>query len=148
MENFDEPMDVNASPGSEAGLQITDEIRTYWVQSAKWAMFFAVLFFVLLGLVALVGLFVMVSGGIAGMTAFIFILGIYGALLFFPGLYYYRFSTQLRSALNQDDNALLDEAFANLRRFYVYFGIVTIVVIALFLVFSSMFAMAFMRGNM
>lgn len=148
MENFDEPIDSGTSSGTTDGLQITDEVKTYWLQTAKWAMFFGILFFTLFGLVSLGGLIAIFNGGVGGFVAAIFIIGLYGAILFFPGLYYYRFSTQMKQSLNADDNALLDESFANLRRFYVFFGIVTIVVIALVVVFWSFFAMAFMRGGM
>lgn len=148
MENFDEPIDTGASPGSSAGLQITDEVKTYWVQSAKWAMFFAVLLFTIFGLISLAMLFIILSSsGIGGFIGLAFILALYAAILFFPGLYYYRFSTQLRGALRNEDGVQLDEAFLNLRRFYVYCGILTVILIALFVVFWFFFVAALARQN-
>lgn len=147
MENFDEPVDTGAFQESSSGLQITDEVKTFWVQSAKWAMFFAVLFFALFGLVSLAMLMAIFSGSTSGFIGGVFIVALYAAILFFPGLYYYRFSTQLRRSLHAGDNVQLDEAFLNLRRFYVYCGILTIILIALFVVFWFFFIAALARQN-
>lgn len=149
MENFDQPLDVgmDASAPSD-GLQITQEVRMYWAQIAKWALFFAVLLFILFGLLALFGLIAALTGGAMGILGAIFIIGIYGVLLFFPALYYYRFSTQMKQALLNDDTALLDEAFANLRRYYNFVGILVIVVLALYVIMFVVFGAALMRGGL
>jgi hypothetical protein len=145
MENFDQPIDVGMGGGTAEGLQITSSVRQYWHQSAKWAMFFAVLLFIVFGLVSLIGLLTAFSGGAVGLISGIFFVGIYAVLIFFPGLYYYRFSTQMKEALNNDDSGMLDQSFLNLRRFYQFVGILMIVLIALTLIFLVVFGAAMMN---
>ena len=148
MENFDQPLDVGMAPGKEDGLRITPEIRQYWEQTSKWALFFAILLFIIFGLISLIGLFAAMAGGASGLFGGIFIVGIYAAIIFFPGLYYYRFSTQLKQALNTDDNSLLDLAFINLKRYYRYVGILVIAVIALYLLIIIVFGASLLNGGL
>ena len=56
MENFDQPLDVGMAPANDNGLAITHEVRQYWRQTSAWALFFAILLFILFGLVSLSGL--------------------------------------------------------------------------------------------
>jgi hypothetical protein len=147
MENFDQPLDVGMAPGREDGLRITPEVRLYWQQTAKWALFFAVLLFIVFGLVSLIGLFAALAGGATGLIGGLFIVAIYGAILFFPGLYYYRFSTQMKEALNTEDSGLLDQAFINLKRYYRYVGILMIVIISIYLLVLLVFGASFLRGG-
>lgn len=149
MENFDQPLDVGMGAGQETdGLRITQEVRLYWTQIAKWTLFFAILLFVFFGLVSLFGLFAALAAGAMGVIGGLFIVGVYGAILFFPALYYYRFSTQMKGALASDDTSLLEQAFINLKRFYRYVGILVIVIISLYLLFFLVFGAALMsRGG-
>ncbi|MBK6997461.1 MAG: hypothetical protein IPH31_22085 [Lewinellaceae bacterium] len=148
MENFDQPLDVGMAPRSDDGLRITPEIRLFWEQTAKWTLFFAVLLFILFGLVTLAGLAAAMSTGAAGVVGGIALVAIYGVILFFPGLYYYRFSSQMKQALTTDDTGMLEQAFVNLRRFYRYVGIMVIVIIAVYMVFLLVFGATMMRGGL
>jgi hypothetical protein len=59
-----------------------------------------------------------------------------GALLyFFPILYLFRFSTKAKTALNSGSDLELTEAFQNLKSHYKFVGILTIVMIGLYIVF-------------
>jgi uncharacterized membrane protein len=148
MENFDQPLDVGMAPSSDDGLRITPEVRLYWEQISKWTLFFAVLLFIVFGLVSLLGLMAAMAGGVAGVIGGLLIVAIYGAILFFPALYYYRFSTQMKQALNTDDSGMLDQAFINLKRYYRYVGILIIIVIAFYLLFILVFGAALMGGGL
>ncbi|MBL7829355.1 MAG: hypothetical protein JNJ57_22150 [Saprospiraceae bacterium] len=149
MENFDQPLDVGMAPGSESGLQITDEIKMYWQETRKWALFFGIMLFVFFGLVSLVGLLALFSGTAGGFVGGVFVIGMYVGILFFPALYYYRFSTQMKQALNDGDNSMLEQSFINLRRYYVYVGILVIIVVAIYLIFFIVYGSALMRmGSM
>lgn len=148
MENFDHPLDAGmAADGPDhSGLSITPEIRQYWRQIANWALFFAVLMFIVYGLVALVGLFSAIQGGATGIVSGIFVIGIYTLIVFMPAWYYYKFSSQSKQAMNTDDTPLLDEAFANLHRFYRYVGILTIVLLSLYALVFLIFGAALLGG--
>jgi hypothetical protein len=144
MENFDQPLDVGmADIGPDrSGLSITPEIRQYWRETANWALFFAVLMFLIYGFIVLAMLLAGVAGGGMGMVGAVFVIGIYTLVFFLPAWYYYKFSSQSKQAMNTDDTALLDEAFTNLRRYYNYIGILTIVIISLYLLMILIFGAA------
>lgn len=131
MENFDQPIDAGMGGSQADGLRITPQVREYWRQTLPWTLFLAILLFILFGLVSLLGLMAAFAGGAAGLVSGIFAIAIYGVFLFLPGLYYYRFSTQMKQALNTEDTTLLDQAFHNLKLFYRFVGILTIVAISL-----------------
>ncbi len=136
MEDQNQPLDAGmASGASDPGLVITEAVRNDLTEIAKWAMFFAVLLFIILGLVAFASLAIAVAGGAGGILAGIFIAGIYGTLLFFPAWYYYKFATLTRQAVALDDNSMLDEGFLYLKRFYRFVGILVVVVLSLYALF-------------
>ncbi len=138
MEDLNQPLDAGlSSEASEQGLKITDEIRGYWRETANWALFLAVLMFILIGFV-LIG---MLAGGLAGnstdgsaivMVLFFFL---YALLLFFPAWYYYKFSSLTKQALNQGDNNALEDGFDYLKRFYRYLGILIIALMVFYVLF-------------
>jgi hypothetical protein len=138
MEDTNQPLDtgLGAAPPSREQLHFSDAVRTDLLESAKWTLFFAILLFILLGVIAVISLFAMMAGGAAGMIGGIMALGIYGALIFFPGWYYYKFSTLTRQALAFEDNDALDEGFAHLKRFYRFIGILMIVLVSFYLLFA------------
>jgi len=129
-----------------SGLSITPEIRQYWRETANWALFFAVLMFLLYGFIVLAMLMAAVAGGAAGAVGAVFVIGIYTLVFFLPAWYYYKFSSQSKQAMNTDDTALLDEAFANLRKFYNYVGILTIIILSLYALIFLIFGAAIL-GN-
>ncbi len=136
MEDQNQPLDAGmASGASDQGLVITEAVRNDLTEIAKWAMFFAVLLFIILGLVAFAALAIAVAGGIGGIVAAIFVAGIYGVLLFFPAWYYYKFATLTRQAVSLDDNTMLDEGFLYLKRFYRFVGILVVVILSLYALF-------------
>lgn len=133
MENFDQPLDAGISASGDQGLQISQEIRQYWQQTSRWALFFAILLFIVFGIVSLAGLLMIFAGNGPGIFSGLLVIAIYTALFFFPGWYYYLFSTQIKQALNFDDNQMLDQAFLNLRKFYRYVGILAIIFLSIYL---------------
>jgi hypothetical protein len=147
MENFDQPHEGGIAPSKDETLAITQEVRQFWRQTSAWALFFAILLFMLFGLVSLSGLFTAFSGGIFGLISGIFIVILYGVMLFFPGLFYYRFATQMKQALILDDIDLLDRAFNNLKLYYRYVGIMMITIITLYLMFFLLFGAALLRSG-
>lgn len=136
MEDQNQPLDAGMDSGAtDQRLLITDPVRSDWNEIAKWAMFFAVLLFIVLGFVAIASLAMIFTAGVGGFVMAIFIVGIYGSVLYFPASYFYKFSTQTRQALNFDDSNALDEGFTNLKRYYRFVGILFIVVMALYALF-------------
>jgi hypothetical protein len=53
---------------------------------------------------------------------------------FFPLLYMLRFANQMRTALDGNDQEKLNESFQNLKRYFRYFGIITIIGMGIWLI--------------
>jgi hypothetical protein len=120
-------------------LEVTEKAKTYLSTIASWAKFFAILMFIYGGLIALMALLMMVLGGFmpvslysSGIPAFAGILYIgLAALFFFPALYLFRFSQKIKEALLSNDAQILEVSFQNMKSYWKFIGILTIVMIAL-----------------
>lgn len=122
--------------------QALESLRT----AASWSGFLAILGFILIGLMVVFGLFFGAIMGTmmssfrettllpfsAGVFGVIYI--VFGLLYFFPVLYLWKFSDKTKAALRSNNTPALNEAFFNLGRHYKYIGIMSIVIIALYLV--------------
>ncbi|MCW5921995.1 MAG: hypothetical protein KIS77_06630 [Saprospiraceae bacterium] len=130
---MNQPLDSGiASNVPEQRLQFTESVRADLIETSKWAMFFAVLLFIVLGFIAFGALFAMLSGP-SGFFVGVVLLGLYGVLLFFPAWYYYKFASLTRQGVDFENNQILDEGFAYLRRFYNFVGILVIVLLSFYL---------------
>ncbi len=69
--------------------------------------------------------------GMGTMMAVIYI--ILAAIYFFPCLFLLRFSNKMKAALQTDDQALLTGSFQNLKIMFRFVGILTIIIIAFYL---------------
>jgi hypothetical protein len=132
MEDTNQPLDSGAQAGSPGRLHFSDPVRGDLVEIAKWAMFFSVLLFIVLGLISLLALFMIFAAGGVGLIGAIFMVGIYGVILYFPAWYYYKFSVLSRQAIANGDNAALDDSFMYLRLFYRFVGILVIILLSLY----------------
>ncbi len=125
-------------------LEISDEISYYLSEIGKWANFLAILGFIAIGLMVLGGLFAstiftMFSGkagpdlmGFPSYTIGIVYI-VFAILYFFPVNYLYNFSVNIKKALLANDSTLLNRAFVNLKSHYKYIGIMTIIVISIYI---------------
>lgn len=126
----------------ENTLKITGEITSQLNDAGKWGKFLAIMGFIMMGFMVLAG-FVM-----SIVMAFIplpsnspfpfppFLFGIFYLILamvyLFPVLYLYRFSTGIKQAILLKNQDQLTRAFFNLKAFYRFIGILTIVFLALY----------------
>jgi len=147
MENFDQPIDMGMAPSMDDSLRITPEVRQYWKETSAWALFFAILLFIVFGLVSLAGIFLLFAGGVSGFISGIFVIAIYGVLLFFPAYFYFLFSSQMKQALITENRVLLVLAFVNLKRFYRFVGILLIVLVALGIFAFLIFGVALLNNG-
>ena len=127
-----------------SNLQITEEIKAHLSETGKWAQFLSIIGFIGVAFLVLAAIFMgsMFSTlsaapgaedlprGFGGILAFFYV--VIAALYFFPVWYQFKFSTKIRAALNSDDNAVLTEAFSNLKKYYKFMGIMTIVVLSMY----------------
>ncbi len=138
MENDNLPLDHVATAPGQNGLKITPAIRQYWRESAQWALFFAILGFLYLGIVGLMLILAAGSsrGGIIGALFGILILG---GLVFVPTWLIYQFSRHVKDGLQHESTLLVALGFRNLRYLYQFAGILIIVLL-------SLYALAFFLG--
>lgn len=115
-------------------------------ESAKWTMFLSIVGFIFIGLMLIGGLFTIVSlsavpdeptfGSYSPFGALKSFIGIFyiimAAVYFFPILYLYKYSKGTKEALNFNNSEVLAEALANLKSHHKFLGIMTIVILSLY----------------
>ena len=120
-------------------LQVDHNGSAHLKEAARWAKFLAVLGFIVCGLMVVGALFAgtimaafssLTPGGSAGAIggAFVSIVYILCALLyFFPCLYLYNFGAKMQVALRANDQEQLNLSFKNIKSYYRFIGILTII---------------------
>jgi len=133
-------MEKNEEKKIEIGQDTLNILNT----TRKWTMFLAILGFigigVLLGAGVVAGLFLSVFNTTDTKLGFpesliIIIVIVLALISFFPVFYLFQFSKHTTEAVRTHDKEKLHEAFWNLKAYYVYVGILIIVVLVLYLVF-------------
>ncbi|MCA0382767.1 MAG: DUF5362 domain-containing protein [Bacteroidetes bacterium] len=132
-------MTENQSPLFD--VQIDETSKSYLIEIAKWSKFFGILGYILAALLLLVGFFIVFVGaglssafddlGVSGSFLGIFYI-IIAALYFYPSYKMVQFAKHMPAGLYNQQQDLVTEAFANLKAVYRYFGIITIVVLGLY----------------
>lgn len=142
--------DQNQSQSQLFSLTIDPVIKSHLSETAKWGKFLAILGFVVCGLIIIVGLFFgtifsslmsrspevsyegnISSGSVGAMAAIIYI--IIAVVYFFPCLFLYRFSTKMKTALNGNEQTDLTLSFQNLKSLFRYVGVITVILLAIYL---------------
>jgi hypothetical protein len=134
-------------------LQIDQPSINYLSETARWSRFLAILGIIVCGLFVIGGFFLgsllatMMSGvGETGMSSAISIFFscsiIFTALiLFLPSFYLLKFSSKMRKAINNNDQSIMTDSLKNLKSFFKFWGILTIVYLSLWLL-SVIFSIA------
>jgi hypothetical protein len=143
--DIDNILDDTGNPGSE--LIITDPIRGFLAESARWGKFIAIIGFVFIGLAAIMMLFgggAMIAGGMAGMggvamLVYIIVLGI----SVIPIVYLYHFATKMQVALRDDDQMYLRDAFENHKSMFKFYGIFMAIILG---IYALMFLVGIIGG--
>jgi hypothetical protein len=124
-------------------IEIDQEDIKHLNKTRKWSMFIAIIGLIFLGLVVAIG-------GIAGTFLSVFNSGDQGLSVplvltivlivllfctcFFPGMFLLRFSKHIGKAVNNHDKKELSTALRNLKYFFVYLGVVIIIILSLYLI--------------
>ena len=141
MENFE-----NTQPQTEeyvlkirgAGMKDLNEVR-------RWAKFFAILGFIAIGLFILMAIGMAVGFSVLGSSSELSTLGagesliivlimvVFMVLYIFPTLYLWRFSLHAKQALEAKNDSELAESLLYLRKYARFTGIMTIVILVLYI---------------
>jgi hypothetical protein len=123
------------------------EIKTYLMETAKWAKFISIVSIVIGGLMAVFSLFastLLNTAGNMGLMPFgpgviIAIYLVAAALIIIPNIFLLNFATKAISSLRSGSETELTVAFRNLKTYYKFIGILTAIVLgfyALIIVFA------------
>ena len=115
-------------------LEINSVVESSLLDTAKWGKFLAIAGFVSCGVMVLAGVWIaylsriqsafLSSGQRIGMVIGYMI----GALIFFfPCLFLFRYAVKMQPALRESNQESLESASVNLKAFFRYMGIVTII---------------------
>lgn len=134
---------IDASHGSE-GLRITANDMNILSETRKWAGFLAILGFIGTGLMVIFALFAgsifsaLGQAGGVGMPGdmgvmFTVIYLVFAALYFVPTYYLFNFSRKMKIALEDKSGEALTEAFTNHKSMYKFVGMLTAIILGLYM---------------
>lgn len=138
-------------------IEIEEETLNYLDTTRKWAMFLAIIGFILLGLVIVVGIIAgtflsafsggKTNAGISGPLVLIPLL-LAAAVYYFPVLFLFRFSKHTAHAVKTLDKLELHKAIRNLKSYFVYIGVLIIIGLSFYVVVLVVTgaSMAFLKG--
>lgn len=124
-------------------IELEKDTLNYLNTTRKWSMFLAILGFIILGLLLIIGLFtgtflsIFNSGdtgtGVPGALIIALILLI-GIIYFFPVYFLFQFSKHTANAVHSLDKKEIKKAFKNLRSCFVYIGVMVIIILVLYVI--------------
>ncbi|RUT78616.1 DUF5362 family protein [Ancylomarina longa] len=138
-----ETNELNPIQGKEViAMELSAESVVYLNETRKWTIFLSILGFIFIGLMVVASLFmgvifgsisndVAISGAASmGMGVAYILIAI---LYFFPIFYLYKFSNYSKNAIENKDSNVLNLAFKNLKSHYKFMGILTIIILSIYL---------------
>ncbi|MFC4721831.1 DUF5362 family protein [Geojedonia litorea] len=136
-------MEENASAFDVFELNMSNDVLGFLKETSTWTYFLSILGFIGIGLMVIFGLlFSTILGSMTDAnpyeqvgfnTGYLGLIYVAMALLyFFPVYYLYNFSRKMKTALRMKNNDDFSAAFSNLKSHYKFVGILTIVIISLY----------------
>jgi len=166
MENFEETEETNALPENETPVEqpeikliVTEDIRSYLYDMAKWTKFLGIFGFVIsallvmcaFGATAFIAFLSKYSPGtqMGSLGAgFIMVYFIFLALLYFyPSLMLFKHATAAQKAVLFGDQLSLSASMSNLKSFFKFWGILLIVLIAMYVLIFVFAGIAGIAGT-
>jgi len=128
-------------PPAEANLFDNTAIRSFLIETSKWAKFLAIMGYIGIGVMVLFSLLAVIGFSLLSHYANMpFPMGLFGLMYlviagvyYFPVTFLYRFSVRMRKGLESRDVEAVTSGFENLKLLYKFKGILTIIVLALYL---------------
>ena len=111
------------------------------LETGKWTKFLSIMGFIFVGFMVIAAFFMgTILSGISGeestmpipgfMVGFIYL--VMAGLYFFPVLYLFKFSTNIKKALSSNDYKGFNLAISNLKSHYKFIGILTVTMLGLY----------------
>ncbi len=133
-------------------LIITEDVRSYIYETAKWTKFLSIVGFILTGMMAMIALSVgsvmdsmseiPAYSGLAAMGSgvFIFFYLLLALVYFYPSYLMYKFSSAAKLAVLYGSQESLSEAMSKMKSIFKFWGILTIVFISLYVLMIVLFS--------
>ncbi|WP_243347941.1 DUF5362 family protein [Parabacteroides sp. FAFU027] len=140
MENYQQE---NTEETTQTVLTLSSQTISFLDEIRKWTKFFAILGFIGIGFMVLLAIFMgtassifpMFGNGFGGGSIFIAILYLaFAGLYAMPVIYLNNFSDKLKIALEQSRNEELESAFENLKSHFKFVGIMSIIMLAIYVI--------------
>lgn len=130
----------NNTPGE---LKLNESSRAFLKETAKWAHFLSIVGFVGIGLMVLIAFFGGAffayfsnsfgsSSDLFGGAFFTIFYLLFALLYFFPVYYLFKFSGNMKKALQAKDEDTLTKAFEYIKSHYKFIGILTIILLSIY----------------
>jgi hypothetical protein len=134
MENLTTP------PTTESLLVIDESNKAFLIESSKWGKFLAIVGYVFMGLLALMGLFFMIGMSVMkSLTDIPFNPGFFNIIYiimtiiyYFPVTYLYNFSNKIKQGIMNLNQQAMTDGFGNLKSMFKFMGILTIVMLSIY----------------
>ena len=110
-------------------LEITESAKNHLKTISSWTNFMTILCFISIGLTFLGGIITIISSSCIRGVLFLII----SIAMIFPALYLFRFSQKTKNALVNHDMLKMEEAFKNMKFYWMFTGIIMIVSIIIVL---------------
>lgn len=132
--NLDDQLDNNLG-----GLEVNSEARGFLLETSKWAKFFAVLTGIVIVLMVGAMLIMLLSApdalsssyGAEGIFVFIMYM-LMGVLYVMPTVYLYRFANKTKAAITESNSLQLADGLENLKSLFKFMGVMTILLLAFY----------------
>lgn len=125
-------------------LLITETTVTNLNSIRKWTLFFSVLGFIMIGFLGLGFIAMLIASAVSPVGGMMAILAVVYAIImavyFFPVYYLFKFSNEMKRAMAIRNQQSLEESFRLLRLHFKIVGIITIVMLSLYIVLIGLLA--------
>ena len=145
------------SPLEIRKIEIEQDTLNHLNSTRKWAMFLAIIGFIFLGLILIIGLlagtfltaFSTGQKGLGIPDSLMFVpVVLMGIIYFFPVLFLFRFSKHTSHAVRNFDKVEFHKAVKSLKAYFAYIGILIIIILSIYIVVLIIAgsSMAFLKG--
>ncbi|WP_214229072.1 DUF5362 family protein [Pedobacter sp. B4-66] len=161
-ENPEETTQNEPQEVEEVLLTVTEDIRSYIYETARWTKFLSIVGFVLTGIMILVsfsaGALISTMNDRVGVAnnpwaalggGFLTVVFLLSALLYFyPSLLLFKYANSAKQAVLFGDQPALSAAMGKMKSFFKFWGIITITVLGLYIISFLLGVVAYLgAGN-
>jgi len=132
---------------SDSGSELSEKSTKYLLEAARWSKFLAIVAFIGIGLSLIITIFTVATAAsrpyfsgyeLIPVLLTIVILGLY----FFPALNLFNFAVKMKNGIVQNKAYEIEDAFEAIKSFFKFFGILTIVILSIYVLIFIIGGMA------